>query len=332
MISRKKAENEPVKNKTISVITPCFNEESGIVECYEAVRALFDNELHDYCREHIFCDNASSDSTFEILRKIAATDSNIKIIVNSRNFGSMRSTYNGVMHATGDAVLLFLPADLQDPPELIPEFVHLWEQGYEIVFGLRATREESLLLRTVRKSYYRILSRFSYVNYPPDAGDFQLVDRAVLLAMKRFHDAQPFMRMLTFETGFRSIGVPYRWRARKHGKSRNSLYHLIDEGLTGIVSFSTIPLRLVLFAGVAIAGLSFLFAILTVLLRIFDVEVGPRGTTTIVSAIFFFAGVQLTVLGLMGEYITTIFTQVRDRPLIIERETINFGAEAGEGA
>ena len=194
----------------------------------------------------------------------------------------------------------------------------------EVVYGIRASRDEGIFLRNTRKLYYGVLSRFSYVNYPPNVGDFQLVDKAVLQAMKRFGDAEPFMRMMTFETGFRSVGIPYRWRARKHGLSRNNIYHLVDQGLSGIVSFSTIPLRLALFAGISIAILSFLFAILTILLRIVGVDVGPRGTTTVVTAIFFFAGVQLAFLGLLGEYITAIFTQVRNRPLVIERERINF--------
>src|SRR4051794_20437331 len=193
----------------ISVVTPCFNEEASIRECYETVKRVFDEQLPRYVREHIFCDNASTDRTVDILRDIAHEDGDVRVIVNSRNFGILRNNYNGVLNATGDAVILFMPVDLQDPPELIPDFVRLWEAGSDIVYGIRAQREESFLLRNARRMYYQLLSRLSYVEYPPNVGDFQLVDRRVLDAMKRIDDAQPFMRMMPFECGFRAVGVPY---------------------------------------------------------------------------------------------------------------------------
>lgn len=202
--------------KKISIITPCFNEEASVEECVQTVGRLFATELPNYELEHIFCDNCSADRTVDILKEIAKTNPSVKIIVNSRNFGILKNTYNGVLAATGDAVLLFLPVDLQDPPELIPEFVRHWENGYEIVFGLRAEREEGFVIRSARKLYYRILSRLTYVDYPPDAGDFQLIDRKVHEAMKRIDDAQPFMRLMTFESGFRSIGVKYTWLSLIH--------------------------------------------------------------------------------------------------------------------
>ena len=216
--------------KTISIVTPCYNEEASVQECVETVSRLFVRELPNYALEHIFCDNASTDQTVTILKDLAKTNPSLKIIVNSRNFGILKNTYNGVLNATGDAVLLFLPVDLQDPPELIPEFVHHWENGYEIVYGLRAERDEGFLIRSSRKLYYRLLSKLTYVNYPPDAGDFQLIDRQVHDAMKRIDDAQPFMRLMTFESGFKSIGVKYRWRARKHGKSRNQFGSYVRTG------------------------------------------------------------------------------------------------------
>ena len=310
--------------KTISIITPCFNEELGILECYEAVRDVFAKSLPHYRREHIFCDNASTDRTVAILSEVAATDSCVKIIVNSRNFGILNNTFNGVMNATGDGVVLFMPADLQDPPDLLPKFVELWEQGYEIVYGIRDKREESWLFRNLRRVYYRIISRLSYVNYPPDVGDFQLVDRTVHEAMKRFDDAQPFMRMMTFECGFRAIGVPYTWRARRTGSSKNYLAHLVDQGMLGLISFSTIPIRLCSLLGFVVAGLSLAYALgVFVLALIFD-EIAIRGIPTMIVAIFFFGGIQLLFLELVGEYILAIFNQVRRRPFVIERERINF--------
>ncbi|HEY5505589.1 MAG TPA: glycosyltransferase family 2 protein, partial [Sedimentisphaerales bacterium] len=151
----------------ISIVTPCYNEELNIRDCYERVRKLFETELKDYCREHIFCDNASTDASLQILKEIAVSDPHVKIIVNARNFGPLKNSYNGVMAATGEAVLLLLPADMQDPPELIPKFVRLWAEGNEIVYGIRATREEGWLMKRTRGAYYRLLTRFSEVKVPP---------------------------------------------------------------------------------------------------------------------------------------------------------------------
>lgn len=311
--------------KTISIVTPCYNEEASIRECYETIKRMMDEKLPGYSREHIFCDNASTDRTTEILREIAAADRSVKVIVNARNFGILRNNYNGVLAATGDAVILFMPVDMQDPPELIPEFVKHWEEGCEIVYGIRAEREEPFLLRNARKAYYQVLSRMSYVNYPPNVGDFQLVDRKVVDAMKRIDDAQPFMRMMPFEVGFKSVGIAYTWRARKHGVSRNAFLNMVDQGLNGLISFSNAPVRLALWTGVAISMMSFLYTIgvfLTVLLGWTKAE---AGVPTVILAVFFFGGVQLLFLGVIGEYILAIFNQVRRRPIVFERERINFG-------
>ncbi len=311
--------------KKISVITPCFNEEASVIECIEQVRSVFEKELPNYELEHVFCDNCSTDRTVELLKQEAAKDRRIKIIVNSRNFGILKNTYNGVLNATGDAAILFMPVDLQDPPELIPTFVTEWEKGFEIVYGIRAQREEGFFIRTARKAYYRLLSRLTYVDYPPDTGDFQLVDRVVLNAMKRIDDAQPFMRLMTFDCGFSSIGVPYTWRARKHGVSRNRLMHMIGQGMNGIVSFSGAPLRLALLCGLALSGLSILYALcVSLMVLIGGVPDAAHGVPTVIVALFFFGGVQLFFVGILGEYILAIYNQVRRRPLVIERERVNF--------
>ena len=183
------------------------------------------NELANYRREHIFCDNASIDGTLTILRELTSTDQSVRVIVNTRNFGPLRNTFNGVMASSGDAVLLFLPADMQDPPELLPDFIKLWEQGYEIVYGIRASRNEHWAMRSTRRIYYFILAKFSGVDLPPGVGDFQLVDRRVVNAMHAISDNYPFMRMMTFECGGRAIGVPYAWRVRSKGKSKTAFQH-----------------------------------------------------------------------------------------------------------
>jgi len=318
--------------KTISIVTPCYNEELNVRECYEAVKQLFDTSLKKYRREHIFCDNASTDGTLAILREIAAADSDVRVIVNARNFGPLKNTYNGVMATAGDAVLLFLPADLQDPPELLPEFVAQWEAGYEIVYGIRATREEGWVMRSVRDLYYRLLTRFSDLNVPPGVGEFQLVDRRIVDAMHHVRDTYPFMRMMTFECGGRAVGIPYHWRARAKGFSKNRLSALIDQGLNGLVSFTGAPLRLGLFIGFVIASLSLAYAFLNfVLAFVYYRQLTEPGIMTLIVALFFFGGVQLFFMGLIGEYVLAIHGQVREKPVVFERERINFDARPQGG-
>jgi glycosyltransferase involved in cell wall biosynthesis len=315
--------------KTISIITPCYNEELNVHDCYVTVRDLFEKHLPEYRREHIFCDNASTDATISILEKIALEDRQVRIIVNARNFGPLKNTFNGAMAASGDAVMLFLPADMQDPPELIPEFVKLWEQGYEIVYGIRAIRQEGWLMRNVRLSYYRLLTRFAEVAVPPGVGDFQLVDKRVLLAMRQVRDAYPFMRMMTFECGGRAIGVPYTWRARAKGISKNRLTSLLDQGLNGLVSFTTAPLRLGLFAGFGLSFLSVGYAIFNVILGLLLYgRIAEPGIMTVIVASFFFGGVQLFFMGMIGEYVLAIYGQVREKPTVFERKRINFDEAA----
>ena len=314
-----------VVTKTISIVTPCFDEELNIRDCYEAVRNLFDKMLPGYRREHIFCDNASTDGTLTILRQIAAEDRNVRVIVNARNFGPLKNTFNGVMASSGDAVVLFLPADLQDPPDLIPQFVRHWEQGYEIVYGIRATREEGLIMRGLRRGYYALLARFSDVEIAPGVGDFQLVDRRVIEAMRLVRDGYPFMRIMTFECGGRSIGVPYTWRARKKGFSKNRPAALIDQGLNGFISFTTAPLRLGLFAGFFIATLSIIYSLVNLVLSlVLYRKIAEPGVMTLIVAMFFFGGVQLFFMGMIGEYVLAIYGQVREKPVVFERERIDF--------
>lgn len=311
--------------KTISIVTPCYNEELNVRECHAAIKALFENELKGYRREHVFCDNASKDRTVEILREIAAEDKDVKVILNARNFGAMRSNYNGVMAATGDAVLLFFPADMQDPPELIPQFVELWAQGDEVVYGIRKIREENAVMRTLRKFYYRMLTSLSELSLPRGVGDFQLCDRKVIEAMRKIEDSYPFMRMMTFECGFKSVGVPYKWVERRRGVTTNTMRSLIDQGMNGLVTNTGAPLRLVLFSGFVIAALALAYAFFNLVLGlIFYRTIAQPGIMTIITAVFFFGGVQLFSIGVLAEYVLAIYSQVRRKPVVFERERINF--------
>jgi glycosyltransferase involved in cell wall biosynthesis len=310
--------------KLISVVTPCYNEFHTVRDCFTTVRDIFTQHLPRYDYEHIFCDNGSTDGTDGVLREMATGDARVKVILNARNFGPARSTFNGILHTRGDAVFVFLPADLQDPPELIPEFVRKWEEGFKVVYGIRRTRQENVVLRWVRKLYYRAASRLAEVNLLPDVGDFQFVDRAVVEALRQFDDSNPYIRGMIVECGYPSTGIAYTWRSRKKGFSKSNLAHLVDTALNGLLSFSKVPMRVCLFSGVTVATLSFLYAFLGLVMGLIATprEV-PQGITTLIVALFFFSGFQLLFLGILGEYISAIFNQVRKRPLVVEKELIN---------
>lgn len=311
--------------KRISIITPVLNEQDNVLTCHATVANLFapGGPLAGYELEHIFADNASSDATASILRSLASEDQRIKVIFNSRNFGFFRSNFNALRYATGDAVLVFLPADLQDPPALIPEMVALWESGYEVVAGERASREETWALRASRRLFYRIVNAISDFSIPENVGEFQLIDRKVWQAVVAHEDQYPYIRGIVASVGFKRVIVPYKWQARKRGISKNNIFQLIDQALNGIFSFTSVPLRIASFAGFAIAALAMLYAFVSVILSLIDNNLAPRGTMTVIVALFFFSGVQLIFIGMLGEYVTAIHAQVRRGPIVVERERLN---------
>ncbi len=316
--------------KTISIISPCFNEADNVRACRDAVKALFapDGPLSNYACEHIFADNDSKDGTVEILREMAAGDPSMKVILNARNYGPFRSNFNALRAATGDAILVFLPVDLQDPPEMIAEFVKLWESGVEVVAGARANREESLVLRMCRGIFYRLVRNLSDIDMPLDVGEFQLIDRKVWQAVVQHDDHYPYIRGIIASVGFRRVIVPYTWAARKSGLSKNNLPRLIDQALNGIFSFTSVPMRLCTFTGMAMALFCFLYATVSVGLWLFSSELAPRGTMTMIVALFFLSGIQMSFIGILGEYVTSIHAQVRKRPMVVERERINMDEPA----
>ena len=312
--------------RLISIVTPCFNEELNLLDCHAALKDVFDRHLPAYRRQHIFCDNASSDGSLAILRRLAADDPAVTVIVNARNYGPFRSTFNGLRHAAGDAVVVLFAADLQDPPDVIVEFVREWESGAEVVYGIRQQREEGRLMRNVRRLYYRMVSRFAGIDIPLDVGEFQLIDRRVLDALLRHEDYYPYIRGMIANCGFSSRAVPYVWRARKRGLSKNRLYHLVDQGLNGLISFTNLPMRIAMFMGFAIALLSFVYAGFTLVVNLaYHGRLTVPGIPTLIVALFFFGGVQLMFLGIIGEYVSAIHFQVRKRPLVVEREVLGGG-------
>ncbi len=313
----------------ISVCTPCFNERDNVRRCYETIRKIFEDSMPDVEREHIFADNGSDDGTVDILREIAANDPCVKVILNMRNFGIIRSSMNGILSATGDAVFMFMPADLQDPPELMPQFVKLWREGYEVVYGVREIREEPTVMRVIRETYYKMLRMLSSVQLPMNLSDYQLLDKRIIEAMRRFEDAYPFVRAMPFQCTSRTIAVPYRWRAREAGVSKNRLIHLIDQGLNGFIATTHVPIRLALFSGVLISACSILYAIINVISSLLapEPEVGA-GIRTLIAGMFLFNGIILFFLGVLGEYVLSIHQQVRRPPRVVERERINFDTVA----
>ena len=310
--------------KTISIITPCYNEENNVRECYEAVRTVMNNLLPSYNYEHIFADNASIDGTLEKLRQIAAKDSKVKVISNSRNVGPFRNMWNAMKSANGDAVIPLLPADLQDPPSVIPQFVSNWETGDLVVYGVRANREESWMMRRLRGAYYRLIRRFADAVIPLNSGEFLLADIRVIRSILAVDDAYPYIRGLIAQTAVRSSSVPYTWVRRERGRSKNSFIDLIDQAINGFVSTSRIPARLALLSGFFFSIIGFLGALATFVAFLVNREGAPVGIPTIIVSIFLFGGIQLLFFGILGEYILSIHGQVRRTPPMFEVERINF--------
>jgi glycosyltransferase involved in cell wall biosynthesis len=311
--------------KLISIVTPCYNEEENVETCYQAIKELFADKLKNYDYEHIFCDNASTDRTAEFLEKIAIKDSRVKVIINANNFGFLRSMFNGVINASGDAVVPFLPADLQDPPELIPTFVSHWEQGYRVVYGQRDKREEGFIILTCRKLYYKFVTRFAKTKIPLDAGEFQLIDRKVVDALKLFDDYEPYLRGLIASCGFKSIGVKYLMKKRERGTAKGRLGLLIDLGLNGIVSSTAFPIRVGLIVGFLMSFLSIMWAFVNLFLYFFTDRLhAVEGMTSVLVGLFLLSGIQIFFISLVGEYVASIHSQVRKGPLVVEDRRLNF--------
>ena len=308
--------------KLISVVTPCYNEEDNVEEVYRRVKAVFDASTQ-YRYEHIFIDNASKDNTQAILRKLAAEDKNVKVILNTRNFGHIRSPYYGMLQAHGDAVISVV-ADLQDPPEMIPEFLRAWESGYKIVLAQKTQSEESSLFFFIRSTYYYIARRLAEIDLLDNVTGFGLYDRAVIDVLRRIDDPYPYFRGLICDVGFQRFMIPFTQPIRKRGLTKNNFYTLYDLAMLGITNHSKIPLRLATFAGFSLGTLSLLTAVVYFAYKLIFWNRFEVGIAPLVIGIFFFGAVQLFFTGILGEYIGAIHTQVQKRPLVIESERINF--------
>jgi polyisoprenyl-phosphate glycosyltransferase len=311
------------KLKKISIITPCFNEELSIQLCMKSVRELM-SQLDSYDYEHIIADNASEDRTASIVREEIKLDSKIKLIVNSRNVGPFRNMWNALKSATGNVVVPFLPADLQDPVEVIPKFIKHHENGALVVYGIRENRQEGFALKNSRKIYYRIIKRFSSADIPINAGEFLLIDRIVLESVLKIDDEYPYIRGLIAQTGVPYETVSYNWNVRRFGKSRNSILDLIDQAINGFVSTNRVTGRLVLLSGFFISFLSITVAFIMALSFLFFAPEVEKGIPLLIVTMFFMGGVQIFFLGILGEYIMSTHSQVRKSPPMFEIERLNF--------
>jgi glycosyltransferase involved in cell wall biosynthesis len=314
--------------RRISVVTPCFNEGDNVVDCVMAVRQVFASRLPEYDYEHVFADNASTDDTVERLRRMAAEDKRIKLILNAGNFGPFRSAMNALLAAGGDAVLVFLAADLEDPPDVLVELVRRWEQGWEVVHGLRVHRAEGWWLRVLRRAYYGLTSRVADTPMPPDVGEFQLIDRAVVEALREFDDRHPYLRGMIASCGFRTTGVRYASVPRKKGRTKLRWWHALEHGLN-VVSFSSIPLRLCGAIGLAVVAGTSAYALVHGLARLAGLV--DADTAVLPLVLTFVGGVQLVFLGVLGESVRAMHAQLRGRPLVVERERVNFDAAPAGG-
>ncbi len=308
--------------KLISVITPCYNEEENVESVYQQVKEVF-SRLPGYSYEHIFIDNSSKDRTVSILKEIASADRNVKLIVNARNFGHIRSPYYALLQSHGDAAL-FLVADLQDPPAMIADFIKKWEEGYKIVVGIKTQSKETPLMFAIRRFYYRMAARLAEVELLKDFTGFGLYDKQVIEILRKIDDPYPYFRGLIADIGFEAAKIEYVQPARKRGITKNNFYTLYDMAMLGITNHSKVPLRLAAMLGFGMSILSLLTGLIYFLYKLIFWKSFTVGIAPLVIGMFFIGSVQLFFLGIIGEYIGSIHTQVLKRPLVIEKERINF--------
>ena len=308
--------------KLISIITPCYNEEENIEELYNQVQHVF-TKLPEYDYEYIFIDNASKDRTVSILKEIARKDKRVKIIVNSRNFGPIRSPHYAFLQAKGDACISIV-ADLQDPPSMIVDFIKKWEEGYKRVVGIKKQSEAPRLLSMFRRLFYYIINKLSDTEQIQNATGFGLYDKKIVEVLREIDDPYPYFRGLVSEIGFEVATIEYNQPARKKGITKHNFYSLYDYAILGITNHSKIPLRLATMFGFAFAIINLLVAFIYFCYKIIYWDRFSVGIAPLVIGVFFMFSVVLFFIGILGEYIGSIYTQLLKRPLVVEKERINF--------
>lgn len=308
--------------KKISVVTACFNEEENVKEVYARVKKAM-SQFPQYAYEHIFIDNASTDRTVEILKALAKDDKNLKIIVNSRNFGHIKSPTYALLGAEGDAVISIV-ADLQDPPEMIPELIAKWQEGNDLVLAIKRDSEEKGVMFKIRELYYELLSKLSEIEIFKNFTGFGLFDKKVIAALRRMNDPYPFFRGMLAEAGYKVTKIPYDQPIRIRGVTKNNLYTLYDMGILGIICNSKIPLRLSTFIGMITGVLSIAVGLVYFVLKLIYWDEMSVGIAPLIILFSFVSSGILFFIGIIGEYVGAIYTQVLNRPLVFEKERINF--------
>lgn len=306
----------------ITILTPCYNERANVRELHARIQAAMEL-LPEYSYSHLFIDNASTDGTQEELRRLAAEYGTVRVILNHRNFGQVRSPYHALLQAQGDAVIV-MASDLQDPPELISEFVRMWREGYLVVLGHKKNSAESALFFAIRKAYYRLVKRLADVELLENVTGFGLYDRKVIENFRSMEEPYPYVRGLVSELGYPVALIPYNQPLRQRGLTKNNFYTLYDVAMLGITSHSKVPLRLATMLGFATSAISFLVGLGYLAYKLVFWDRFALGVAPVVIGLFFFASVQLFFIGIIGEYIGAIHTRVNNRPLVIEKERINF--------
>ncbi len=308
--------------KTISIVTACYNEEGNVEELALRTRGVMAG-LPAYNYEHIFIDNCSTDGTAEKLKALATVDRRIKIIINARNFGHIRSPYYAILQAHGAAVIS-LVADLQDPPEMIKDFVLKWEEGAKVVVGIKTSSKEPLLIYFLRGMYYKVLRKFASVDLLEQFTGFGLYDKGVVDILRNLHEPYPYFRGLISDIGYDIVKISYVQPARLHGRTKNNFYTLFDLAMLGFTNYTKIPLRLATLMGFFAAGMSLLAGFVYLIAKLIYWNNFSAGMAPMVIGIFFLGSIQLLFLGVVGEYVGAVFAYVQNRPLVIEKERINF--------
>lgn len=314
--------------KKISILIPCYNESLNIRKMYSAVKKVMET-LPQYEYEQLYIDNASKDNTWEIIKELAVKDKHVKGIENETNFGPGRSASYGMYQTDGDASIC-LACDFQDPPELIPKFIEKWEEGYKVVWGKKTGSKENKIMYAVRGIYYKLIKAFSKVQQYEQVTGFGLYDKEVVERMKNSGEPSPIFRNLIADYGYRIGFVEYFQPKREKGKSSYNFFSYFDTALQSLINTSRLPLKLATFCGIIVSGISFVVAIIYLVMKLIYWNRFIAGTAPIVIGIFFLGGVQLLFLGIIGEYVGEILTRVTNRPLVVEHERINFEGNKNE--
>lgn len=309
--------------KTVSVLIPCYNEAENVGPISRAVIEVFEAELSDYNFDITFIDNCSTDGTRDTLRSLCKGDKRIKAILNAKNFGQFNSPYYGLCQTSGDCTIL-LCCDFQDPVELLPAFVREWENGYQIVCGVKASSKENPIVRMLRTVYYKLIRKMSDVEQIEHFTGFGLYDRSFIQVLKELGDPTPFLRGIVAELGSNRKEIEYQQEKRRAGKSHNNFFTLYDAAMLSFTSYTKVGMRLATIFGFALAVLSLLAAALYLVMKLLFWDTFPAGSIPSLLAVLVFGSVLLFFVGLLGEYVMNINTRIMNRPLVIEQERLNF--------